>query len=158
MDKTFFAFIAIPCLLLAIVLWAFGPAVPLPKPIGWGAIMLLGLWSSWPLLRHISRRIWTVLGFGVLAVALTACGTLGNQAAQLAPLVTALANAGCSGALNDSITATTAAGISPGAASVSHSFVGKCDPSTAPQVTAAQMQAMIDAAVAKVTPPPAPTK
>lgn len=76
------------------------------------------------------------LAIAAAAVTLAGCGTISNQASQLAPLVDALARAGCSGTLHDSIGAQTAAGLSPGAAHVEHTFDGKCDPRDASGVAA----------------------
>ncbi len=74
------------------------------------------------------KIITTVATAAALALGLSACGTLNSKPADLAPVIDALAHAGCSGNLHFGIGATTAAGISPGAAHVENTFDGKCDP------------------------------
>lgn len=91
-----------------------------------------------------------IIAAAAAAVALSGCGTLGKQGDQLAPIIDALARAGCSGVLHNSIGAQTAAGISPGAAHVEHTFDGKCDARDAKQPAA-------PAAPLPAVPPPAPS-
>lgn len=50
---------------------------------------------------------------------------------DLPATINALAAAGCKGTISNSVTATTAAGLSPGSASVTHTFTGSCDPANA---------------------------
>lgn len=125
MFKTFFAVIAAACL-VALVLTSLG----LASILGPAGILLwsVGLVLFGLLVLHRRRAAVVLLALFGASVALSGCGTMANQAAQLAPLVTALAQAGCAGTLHDSIGAQTAAGLSPGAAHVEHTFDGKCEP------------------------------
>lgn len=145
MFKTFLAVLAAACL-LAVILTSIGLATFL-DPAGI-LVWAVGLVLLAFLVLHRRRAAFLVLALFGASVALSGCGTMANQAAQLAPLVTALAQAGCSGTLHDSIGAQTAAGLSPGAAHVEHSFDGKCEPP--PQVlTMKDIQSAITQAMAQ---------
>jgi hypothetical protein len=88
------------------------------------------------------------------AVSLSGCGTLGASQ-NLAPVIDALANAGCMGDLQLGIQAGSAAGLSPGAFAVSNTFHGSCDPARArPAVTPAALSAAMSQAIATTPPPP----
>lgn len=50
---------------------------------------------------------------------------------DLPATISALAAAGCKGTISNSVTATTASGLSAGSASVTHNFTGTCDPANA---------------------------
>lgn len=71
MFKHILAALAAACLLL-VVLWALGAPVP-PRAVLIAAVVIVGLWSAWPLLRHIRGRIAAFLGLGFLAISLSAC-------------------------------------------------------------------------------------
>lgn len=69
---------------------------------------------------------------GACAAAVLSLGACaGLQKIDLPATVNALAAAGCKGTIHDTVTATTASGISPGSASVTHDFNGSCDPANA---------------------------
>lgn len=63
------------------------------------------------------------------AMSLGGCASLSKV--DIPATVNALAAAGCKGTIHNTVTATTASGISPGSASVTHDFTGDCDPSRA---------------------------
>lgn len=78
------------------------------------------------------KIILTLAACALAAVALSGCGTLSAGQSNLAPVITALAAAGCTGDLQFNIQAGSAAGISPGSFSVGNTFHGACDPRNAP--------------------------
>lgn len=61
------------------------------------------------------------------AMSLGGCASLSKV--DIPATVNALAAAGCKGTIHNTVTATTASGISPGSASATHDFSGDCDPS-----------------------------
>lgn len=70
------------------------------------------------------------------AVSLSACGTVSGGQSGLAPVIDALARAGCAGNFSFGGGATTAAGLSPGSGHIENSFSGTCDPRNARPVAA----------------------
>lgn len=63
-----------PGALQADLVWgAIIAALIIPAPVVWAFLLAVMLWASWPLLRHISRRIWAFLGFALACVALSGC-------------------------------------------------------------------------------------
>lgn len=90
-------------------------------------------------------------GCALASIALAGCGTVNGAQSGLAPVIDALARAGCSGSFSFSGGASTAAGISPGSANIANAFNGTCDPRNAKPVTSA---ADVPAAVPVTTTPP----
>lgn len=83
-----------------------------------------------------------IAGCAVLsALALSACSTVGGAQTGLAPVIDALARAGCAGNFSFGGGATTAAGLSPGSGHIENSFSGTCDPRNAKPVAAADPSA-----------------
>lgn len=83
-------------------------------------------------------KLTLLAGCALASVTLSGCGTLGGSGpSNLAPVIDALARAGCTGDLSFSGGATTAAGISPGSAHIENAFHGACDPRNAQPVAPA---------------------
>lgn len=108
-----------------------------------------------------------------LAFSQTACAILGAKPAELAPVIDAMARAGCTGDFSFSAGAGSAAGLSPGSFHADNSFKGGCDPRNAPapsvltlkdiqtvvqQALAQERAAQLAAQTAPATPSTAPSK
>lgn len=75
-----------------------------------------------------TKILLTAGAMALVGVNLSGCALLGAKPAELAPVIEALADAGCQGDLQFNAGAGSAAGLSPGAFHLDNTFHGSCDP------------------------------